>query len=117
MMRSPACGWYALSSKAVWLLLLCARNMCTAQDMAKMPDHMQPDAPLSRRASFYAKGQASGPIVMSDASLAMTLHANLAPLDCCQNAFGSDIWGYTSARSGREYALMTYRTGLAVVNS
>jgi len=100
-----------------------AREMgARAQDMAKMDNHMEPDGPIESGGSFYRAASLMGGGTDSlgyasanERSKAMTLHTHLAPLDCCESQAGSDIWGYTSP-AGREYALMTYKTGLAVVD-
>lgn len=76
-----------------------------------MPDmHMEPDDPPV----LHSKG---GVAVASEySSRRMNLLAQLDASQCCEGQYGSDIWGYTDASSGREYALMTYMTGMAMVD-
>jgi choice-of-anchor B domain-containing protein len=79
-----------------------------------MPDmHMLPTAPVYVRPKLRTRQAAlHGAFPASDVALL----AWLDPAACCEGQTSNDIWGYTDASTGREYALMLYRTGLAVVD-
>ena len=83
--------------------MLALTTLAVAQSAPDM--HATSDEPLTSSSSndYYP---ASG----------LALRSQLDPYACCEGQYGSDIWGYTDASSGREYALMTYKTGMAVVD-
>ncbi|KAL1496392.1 hypothetical protein AB1Y20_016347 [Prymnesium parvum] len=71
-----------------------------------MPDmHMEPTEPPAGRTdpSEYA-------------SRRVALLAQLASSACCEGQYASDVWGFTDPSTNAEYALITYRTGMAVVD-
>ena len=49
-------------------------------------------------------------------SLNVVLKHHVPIETCCSGAYGSDIWGYTSAATGKEWALMCYSTGMSAVD-
>jgi len=85
------------------------------QNMARMAmtspagetHHMRPSTPPK-------SGPAEPAANFDSLNVALKHHVPLST--CCSGVYGSDIWGYTSAATGKEWALMCYRTGLSAVD-
>ena len=90
-------------------MLATSSMMALGQPMPAMhmlpgdPVYVRPNTPGLARNTVYS---ASG----------VTLRSWLDANSCCEGQLSSDIWGYTDSSTGREYALIVYHTGLAVVD-
>ena len=84
------------------------------QNMARMA-MTSPAGEAHMRPSTPPKSGPAEPAANFD-SLNVALKHHVPLSTCCSGVYGSDIWGYTSAATGKEWALMCYRTGLSAVD-